>query len=613
MSERKPPTDEQKGFSKHNGEVFLQACPGAGKTRSIVDRITRSLRGLPSRRGLAVLSFTNSAVDAFTEKCREAGISHTLVHPHFIGTFDGFIRLCFVVPHGIYNGTEFVRPVVVDSWATLGLEVHLKGVRSSGISLDLFDAESGTLDLNSLGHLGVRAHAAEYRTRYEDGAKKMKDRLRRGGRISIADARVEAKRLINDAMIGPLIAKALAARFEEIIVDEGQDCNPLEVEIIHWLRKNKIRVTVLADLDQSIYAFRDGEPEELKKLGTTYGEADRLTLTKNFRSSQVICQLAATLRGEDRRIPDETDRSGAGIPVIVIAYTDRAPTSAIASTFSEALAARAIPAEQAIILAHAWKDAHYAAGSRYAEDDGGGSKVATLVRAVATYWSGSARPRERLSSLRDVERMLLEMSFNIPADEPLSHAIERLNLDDRNHRRKALSLIECLPKQCADSDEDRKRWIDCLHVEVSRLGFSLPEGRTIKNFFRTPSKSEWSELLQVKRDIVLRASAIHEVKGLEFAAVCVVIPLHPSRTQELFDLWEKREEGESKRVVYVGVTRAKDLVSIAVPGAHVQKLLDILAKNEVPHAVQYISGPSVPSRNRRRMSRGNEPTSGLLF
>jgi hypothetical protein len=613
MSEREQPTKEQSDFSEHSEEVFLEACPGAGKTRSIVDRIVKLAENLPPRRGLAVLSFTNSAVDAFTAKCREARIAHALVHPHFIGTFDGFIRLCFVVPQGIHNGKELVRPVVVDSWETLGIEVHVKAVRGPGISLDAFDAETGALNVQSLGHQAALTHATERKSEYESEAKKIRTRLRKSGRISVADARVEAKRLISDAAAGPRMAKALAARFKEIIVDEGQDCNPLEVEIIHWLRASGIRVTVLADLDQSIYAFRDGEPEGLKKLGETYKGKNQLTFTKNFRSTSVVCRLSATLRGEGRQLPDETNRDEVELPVQVIAYTEKAPTVAIGSMFSSILLAKGIPPEKAIILAHAWRDAHCAAGNRYAEDDGGTSKVATLVRAFATYWSGSARPRERLASLRDVERLLLEVSGEISAEEPLSHAIERLNLDARNLRRKALSLIERLPKQCEDNDEDRQKWIDCLHTEIDRLRLILPKGKTIKAFFRKPTKSEWSELLQVKRDIALRASAIHEVKGQEFAAVCVVIPLHPSRTDELFAMWEKRTEGEPKRVVYVGVTRARDLIAVAVPGSHVQKLLDILAKNGVPYAVQYIGGTLGPSKGKRRVTKEKQETTGLLF
>lgn len=90
-------------LSGHHDGDFLQAFHGAGKTRSIVDRV---IAASPSRFGLAIISFTNSAVNAFRIKCREEKIDPALGHPRFVGTFDGFIRLCLVLPQGIHNGRK---------------------------------------------------------------------------------------------------------------------------------------------------------------------------------------------------------------------------------------------------------------------------------------------------------------------------------------------------------------------------------------------------------------------------------------------------------------------------------------------------------------------------
>jgi len=56
--------------------------------------------------------------------------------------------------------------------------------------------------------------------------------------------------------------------FLEVIVDEAQDCNPLDLQILEWLRGHGLAVTVVADPDQAIYGFRHGDPTNLRQLAS---------------------------------------------------------------------------------------------------------------------------------------------------------------------------------------------------------------------------------------------------------------------------------------------------------------------------------------------------------
>src|ERR1700674_1393074 len=107
-------TNEQHTFANHVPGAFVEACPGAGKTLAIVARIARIAPTLPVRRGLAVLSFTNSAIEALISQCHAIGLDSALRHPGYVGTFDAFLRQFFFSPGGI-DGVV-LRPIVVDSW-----------------------------------------------------------------------------------------------------------------------------------------------------------------------------------------------------------------------------------------------------------------------------------------------------------------------------------------------------------------------------------------------------------------------------------------------------------------------------------------------------------------
>ena len=129
------------------------------------------------------------------------------------------------------------------------------------------------------------------------------------------------------------LGRALAARFLEVIVDEAQDCNPIDLQILRWFREHGLAVTVVADPNQAIYGFRHGDPTNLRELASSYDPANRLNLTGNFRSSPAICALAATLR--DRVAPDDSVGETATIrePVHILEYHGVSVPAAIGRKF----------------------------------------------------------------------------------------------------------------------------------------------------------------------------------------------------------------------------------------------------------------------------------------
>jgi DNA helicase II / ATP-dependent DNA helicase PcrA len=44
------PTPQQRAFAVHPAEAFVQACPGGGKTRTIVERVQTMATALPPRK-----------------------------------------------------------------------------------------------------------------------------------------------------------------------------------------------------------------------------------------------------------------------------------------------------------------------------------------------------------------------------------------------------------------------------------------------------------------------------------------------------------------------------------------------------------------------------------
>lgn len=577
-----PPTDEQRAVISSPSAVFVHACPGAGKTETIVSRVSALVSSIAPRRGLAVLSFTNAALEEFTRRCVDASLESVLHHPHYVGTFDAFVRHFLVLPGGV-PGCD-ARLNIVDSWRTLGVEVRLQGrraFRGPGVSLDLFDPETGRVDVDRIGIQALRTHVAQNQPAYEHAARTIRGRLRRHGTLSTGDARVEACQKIRDAAWQAALGAALFARFAEVLVDEGQDCNPQDIEILSWLRSLSIPITVVADPDQSIYEFRRSLPAELGAFRESYAPGSRLRLTGNFRSSPPICGLAATLRSD--RVADRSigETAQCGQPVVICPYDgDISPD--IGEWAGPLLCGILGNTATSVVLAHKRKSAQKAVGRD--SPDGGASRIAALARAVAGFHSESVSLRGRESALRLVEGLLLEFMGRLGEHETPAQALSRHAMNHRVMRRQALELLTSLPKHCPDDDASRQAWIDTARRACEALGLSCPATQTVARFLRNPPNRNWARGLRLRAEVEIQCSTVHEAKGKQFDAVILAIP--PDRapanlTTELFAAWENGTELEAKRVVYVAVTRARRLVVLAIPSAHLAHCQTILEAAQV--------------------------------
>jgi superfamily I DNA/RNA helicase len=105
-------SDEQQGLvDQADGHLFAEACPGAGKTRAIVARYLRRAAEEP-RKGIALLSFTNAAIDEVKGRCGD--MRDALRAPHFLGTFDTFINRFISRP--LYVHYYGKTPRFIESW-----------------------------------------------------------------------------------------------------------------------------------------------------------------------------------------------------------------------------------------------------------------------------------------------------------------------------------------------------------------------------------------------------------------------------------------------------------------------------------------------------------------
>ena len=84
-------------------------------------------------------------------------------------------------------------------------------------------------------------------------------------------------------------------RIRYLLVDEYQDTNITQYQLVRLLAGNLGRFTVVGDDDQSIYAWRGAQPENLSQLQKDYSRLQVIKLEQNYRSSGRILKVANQL------------------------------------------------------------------------------------------------------------------------------------------------------------------------------------------------------------------------------------------------------------------------------------------------------------------------------
>ncbi|MEE9412016.1 MAG: UvrD-helicase domain-containing protein, partial [Methylococcales bacterium] len=81
-------------------------------------------------------------------------------------------------------------------------------------------------------------------------------------------------------------------RIRYLLVDEYQDTNITQYQLVKLLAGPLARLTVVGDDDQSIYAWRGAEPENMLRLTEDFPRLQVIKLEQNYRSTQRILKAA---------------------------------------------------------------------------------------------------------------------------------------------------------------------------------------------------------------------------------------------------------------------------------------------------------------------------------
>ncbi|MFT7773241.1 UvrD-helicase domain-containing protein [Roseateles sp.] len=273
--------------------IAVVACPGSGKTATAVRRVAEVRRRLEGTRShVALLSYSNIAVDTFRDEYRmlrgRDGSSDRVV----IQTVDSFITTFVLRPHGSRVMRCDRTPFLV-----LGGEHFLSNYRFGTDNKNQISLEDLSLSRQGGKTVFFRRHRGGGASQLDDAhvelARKSLVKLAKVGGYTYAAGRAWALRLLQNE---PRLTAALARRFPQILVDEAQDIGSFEGEILDLLSAAGSTISLVGDFHQSIYGFNFASGEYLREFSKR-ADVLSLPLTQNRRSVPSIVSVANALAG----------------------------------------------------------------------------------------------------------------------------------------------------------------------------------------------------------------------------------------------------------------------------------------------------------------------------
>ncbi|MFR4273958.1 MAG: UvrD-helicase domain-containing protein [Bacteroides thetaiotaomicron] len=533
-------------FNK-SGKFVVRACPGSGKTFCVGARLARLIHSWEKRHeGIAVLSFTNVAWQEIEKKCSEKFRLTKITYPHFLGTIDSFINKYIFLPFGHLILKCNGRPTLVG-------EPH--GVWSGkDFSSALFDNISYAIDGSMYAIQPKKMSADWLQNKYITGAKK---RFNKAGYATQNDANFFAMKILEAY---PQIAKSIAVRFPYLIVDEAQDTSDIQMRIIDLLIENGLsEVMLVGDPDQAIFEWNDAKPELLTQKYVEWENS--IILNENRRSSQNICAFTFGISSlENASVSVNEEVAGFAYQPKVITYSNNLPQivsdfisecqqhNIIVSKESTAIIYRSKSIINEILeipeidfRAKVWTDSY------------------TREFALGKFLYDSNRFKE---GFKIIEKVLLRTIFDLSfcSENNIEDAISKMGFVALKSQ--VYTFINMLPQ----TDIPIGEWIAKTNVVLKEndTGIEL-------HIHKDSSSCSFSQLfLNGDRQIIeknYRYGTIHSVKGETFDAALIILRTKGigSAYKTLLNKNIHISTSEELRIAYVGMTRPRKILVIAVP------------------------------------------------
>lgn len=271
---------EQLHAASADGDVLLLACPGSGKTRTLIHRIARELQSITSHREFVVaLTYTHVAAEEIRDRIEAMGVDTSQL---WIGTIHSFCLNWILKPYYLYHPKLKDGFAVVDTYESEQLLDALAKQNpplSNHFDCKYFASETGFSLDQHLPSVKVRPAEIVLSTYL--------DLMTRARKI---DFEMLLKYSFDLIRVHEPLARRLSQLIRLVAVDEYQDTRSIQYAILTAIasaKESSTRLFIVGDSNQAIFGSLGGVAQSASQIGlAAQREVTTLRLENNYRSSQ---------------------------------------------------------------------------------------------------------------------------------------------------------------------------------------------------------------------------------------------------------------------------------------------------------------------------------------
>ncbi len=590
------------------GPLLVLAGAGSGKTRVITEKIAWLIRGRGlAARKIAAITFTNKAAREMRERASKL-VPGNLAEGLTVCTFHSLGLRFLQMEHagaGLRRGFSVLD---ADDCQAIVKDLSPKGTKPEGLF-----ASIRLLSLAKNNGLTPNAAVAAAQTPREHEAAALyaayQRRLAAFNAVDFDDLiRLPVALLESDASV----RAAWHERIRYLLIDEYQDTSDVQYRLIKALAGAHGAFTAVGDDDQSIYAWRGANPENLAGLARDYPALRVIALEQNYRCARRILRAANALIANNTHLFEKRlwSEKAEGGPIRVLECRDDAHEAECVAAgiahLAEKYQARwqqfavlyrgnhqSRPLEKALRLARV--PYHVTGGTAFLERTEVKDLVAYL-RVIANPDDDAAFLRVVNTPRRDIGAGTLEKLGQLAGSRHLSllraaqsdTVLAQLSARPAAGLAAFVGLISDLSRRSESATS-----ADLLDEVIHRSGyiehvvaqFPDPAARA-RRLENVTELGQWLRAMRREggtgnlaaqlallshgdRDETgnaVRLMTLHSAKGLEFGFVWIVgledgVLPHENRAEE--DHCDEQRLDEERRLLYVGITRAREHLTLS--------------------------------------------------
>ena len=554
--------EQRKAVVYDDGPLLVLAGAGSGKTRVLTHRVAWFIHQKKvAPENTLLLTFTNKAAGEMKERIAKL----TKHSPGFAGTFHSFcVRVLRIDGKTINVPRDFLIYDTKDSKDNLkeiikSLNYSADSFNPAGVLSQISEAKSQMITTSEYSEIALSSWqrgVAKIYLKYEKILKKI-------GALDFDDLLLKTVDLFKN---NSDILSKWQRKLTHVYVDEWQDTNKIQYFLAKQIVGKNQNLTAVGDAAQSIYSWRGADYKNINKLLQDFPNIKVVNLERNYRSTQNILNAANNVIKKNKLHPILnlwTKKEKGELIKLYRARTGLDEASFVINQVGKLT--KQIKLNEIAILyrtnaqSRVLEEALLHAGIPYTLVGGVRFYDRREIKDVLAYLRLLVNPKDIVSRRRIEKlgktRVKKFQEFNKDLPKNWRGKFTTLDLMDS-----VLEKTNYFSKYQRETEENLMRLENIK--ELRSVATEFPDiNEFLENVALVEAEQDEKGVVKLQKNNRSKVTlmTLHAAKGLEFPVIFIVgmeEGLFP-HSRSLFDAEQLEEE---RRLAYVGMTRAKELL-----------------------------------------------------